>query len=117
MRIPAVAIAAAFVGGILLGLSTALARHAAQREVLAAVACCVFVTLLLGLILVSRDCLRLAGKMSLASWVGLGIFASGIAQQPLPIDHILRRIAAREVDLKIPQRWYGRLTGELLRLP
>jgi competence protein ComEC len=117
MKIPAVAIAAVFVGGILLGLLPAVARHATSHAFLALAACCCFGGLVAGLFLVSLNYLRLAATTSLGSWVALGIFASCIAQQRLPPEHVLRRIEAKQIDLKSPLRWHGRVTDEPSRLP
>src|SRR5271165_2513582 len=117
MKIPAVAIAASFLGGILLGLYPLLSQYAASRSFLLAIAiCCAFI-LLLGLILATLDFLRLAALSCLLSWVALGTFASCIAQQPLPTNHILQRIKAGEINLKSPLRWHGHLTDEPSRLP
>jgi hypothetical protein len=54
---------------------------------------------------------------SLAAWIGLGIFAALLSQQPLPSHHILNRIATDELDLHSPLRWHGRLREEPESVP
>jgi Domain of unknown function (DUF4131) len=40
-----------------------------------------------------------------------------LASQPLPAAHVLSRIAAGQIELKTPLRWYGHLRSEPARLP
>jgi hypothetical protein len=117
MKIPAVAIAAAFAGGIVLGRSALVAAHATQRWFLLAVIAGVAALLLLAFLFAWRDFLRSAAATSLLSWLGLGMLASCLAQQPLPPEHILSRIAAQQVPLRTPLRWTGILREEPSRLP
>jgi competence protein ComEC len=117
MKIPAVAIVVAFVGGILLGLHPILARHSSSRGFLLLACCFCFASSVTGIVLVSSRHLRVAGSVSLVLWMALGIFASVISQRPIPLDHILRRIDANAIDLKSPLRWHGHLTDEPARLP
>jgi competence protein ComEC len=117
MRIPAVAIAAAFSGGIVLGQSVFLNSHAGGIPV-SAIALGIALTLLfLGLLLVWRNLLWSAAFASLASWMVLGILAGTIVRWPLPAEHVLLRIAARQIPTRTPLRWYGVLRSEPARLP
>jgi competence protein ComEC len=117
MKIPAVAIAAAFGGGIVLGRSVPVAAHATQHWFLLTVAAGLGVLLLVAILLSWRDLLWPAAATSLLSWIGLGMLASCLAQQPLPPEHILSRVAAQQVPLRTPLRWTGTLREEPSRLP
>jgi len=117
MKIPAVAIAAAFAGGILPGLHPVIARQASSREFLALAILSIFAAVGAGLALAWGEKLAYGGSISLGCWMALGLVAACVAQQPLPANHILRRIAAGEVTLETPLRWHGRLRGEPARLP
>src|SRR6266852_1760533 len=111
MKLPALAIAAAFAGGISLGLHPAVASHAGSRVLVAGVLLFSIAALLTALLL-SRRWLEVAAAFSVAAWIALGLFAFCIAAQPLPADHVLQRIAANQLDLKSPLRWHGRLRNE-----
>lgn len=117
MKLPAVALAASFAGGILLGLQPVVARHATSRDFLAALVVFLLVSLLAAILLTRRGKLWPAASCSLADWVALGIFAACVAQQPLPSEHVLRRMAAGQISNKVPLRYVGRLRNEVLRLP
>src|SRR5271154_3388800 len=102
MKLPAVAIAAAFAGGILLGLDVSLHRADSLR-----VAVLVMLAVAVGAWLVSalflrHDSLWPAGIASLLLWVALGSAAGLIARKPLPRNHILQRLAANEIPLRVP---------------
>ena len=86
MRIPAVAIAVAFAGGILLGRGLHLTRGVLGISFLG-----IFFLLIVGLLFAWRDRLR--------------------------AEHVLSRIAAGQIELKTPLRWYGHLRSEPARLP
>lgn len=117
MKIPAVAIAAAFAGGILLGQWHVVASNAASQSMLAETVASVSALLLMGLILAWRNVLWFAGGASLFAWIGLGILAACLIQQPLPAEHILSRLAAEQVPLRTPLRWHGILRDEPSQLP
>jgi competence protein ComEC len=117
MRIPAVAIAATFAGGILLGQMIAQAPQHLARGFLLLFFAAILLLLLASFFLSLRDRLWQAAILSLLCWVGLGALAMVIAARPLPAEHILSRIAAGEIELKTPLRWYGQLRGEPSRLP
>ena len=116
MKLPAVAIAAAFVGGILLGLS-----HIFSSRVVypfpALIAALVCLLLTLGFVLYRRNFLWPGLITSLAVWVGLGILAGRLAERPLPAEHIISRIAAHQIPMRTPLRWHGVLRSEPSRLP
>jgi len=117
MKLPAVAIAAAFAGGILLGLDVSLHRADSLR-----VAVLVMLAVAVGAWLVSalflrHDSLWPAGIASLLLWVALGSAAGLIARKPLPRNHILQRLAANEIPLRVPLRWHGTLREEPALMP
>jgi competence protein ComEC len=117
MKLPAAAIAAAFVCGIVAGLYPPVANQAIAPVFLArgfAVAGCLIIA---GILLVRLDRVGLGAAASLLSWILLGVLSAGIAQQPLPPDHILALLDAGRIRLHSPLRWHGRLRDEPARLP
>jgi len=117
MKLPAVALAASFSGGILLGLQPVVARHATSRHFLILLLAFLIACLLLAILLARREKLWPGASSSLAAWVTLGIFAACVAQQPLPPEHVLSRMAAGQISGKVPLRYVGRLRNEVSRLP
>jgi competence protein ComEC len=130
MKLPAVAIAAPFAGGILLGLLPVFTSRAAHRSLVLIIGGSVFVLVISGLVAlwghpaVSDGEEGRGGKgacvafgVSLVAWIGLGILAACMAKQPLPADHVLSRLAAREIPEKTPLRWQGTLRDEPSRMP
>lgn len=117
MKLPAVAIAATFAGGILLGYSHFVAQHAAAPLFLAFIAAMVCALLALGLLLAWRNFPWIAALTSLSAWIGLGILAACLAEQPLPREHILTRFSAQQIPQRTPLRWHGTLRSEPARLP
>jgi competence protein ComEC len=117
MKIPAVALAAAFTGGILLGRCGVIAPHVVHPSFLLVIAVSICTSLAIATVLTWRDFLWLGASASLFSWLGLGVFASCLAQQPLSPEHVLSRIAAQQMPLRTPLRWRGILRDEPLRLP
>jgi len=117
MKIPAVAIAAAFASGILLGRVGSLPTLLPVRGVLAGCFALVFLLLVSSLLLALRGRVSPAAVLSLTSWCGLGVIGIGIASRPLPMEHVLARLAAGEIELKTPLRWHGTLRDEPSRLP
>ena len=112
MRIPAVALAAAFSGGILLGREV----HPSYG-VLRITFLCISSLLIAALLFAWRNKIFVAAIFSLAGWVCLGAAAIVVASRPMPEEHVLSRIAAGQIELKTPLRWYGHLRGEPARLP
>jgi competence protein ComEC len=117
MKIPAVAIAAAFGGGILLGLQPNLAQDINSPQFLVPLLFGIAAALCLGLALTLQDKFALAGITSLGCWIALGTASACVAQRPLAADHVVSRIADGRVELKTPLRWQGRLRTEPARLP
>lgn len=117
MRIPAVALAVAFAGGILLGLQIPPAPEGSPQHVLDLFFTIVALSLLVAVLLAWRRKLWPAAIASLVCWAGLGASAIVIASRPLPPEHVLSRIVAGQFDLKTPLRWSGRLREEPSRLP
>ena len=117
MKLPAVALAAAFSGGILLGLQPVVAAHATSKHFLAVLIVFLLGCLLATILLTRREKLWSAASCSLAAWVVLGVFAACVAEQPPPPDHVLSRMAAGQISSKVPLCYVGRLRNEVSRLP
>jgi hypothetical protein len=117
MRLPAVAIAAAFAIGILLGLHPAVARNAASSFLLPFSFATIAVLVLMGILLVKVRRLFLAAVASLGSWVLLGFLAGCIADQPRDASHVISLMEQGRIPLKTPLRWHGHLRDEPTRLP
>jgi competence protein ComEC len=112
MRIPAVAIAVAFAGGILLGRGLHPTHGVLGFSFLA-----IFSLLITALLFAWPGKLWPAAILSLMGWVCLGGVGMVLASRPLPAEHVLSRIAAGQIELKTPLLWYGHLRGEPARLP
>ena len=115
MKIPAVALAAAFAGGIVLGQCKVI--ESSQRLLLFLILAVVLAALSLAALAAWQNRLITAATISLLCWLGLGVLASCLSQQPLPPEHVLSRIAAQQVPLQTPLRWQGVLSNEPERLP
>jgi len=117
MKLPAVAIAAAFAGGILLGRSHFLFPWAASNPFPALNVLIVCILLAAGFFLALRNFVWPVAIASLGAWIGLGMLAACLAIQPLPPEHILTRLTARQIPQKAPLRWHGTLRNEPAGLP
>src|SRR5258708_39200332 len=117
MRLPAVAIAAAFASGILLGLHPAVARNASSSLLLSISFCVIAVLILIGIVLVRIGHLFLAAVASLLCGVMLGFLGVCIAEQPRDADHVISLMERGQLPLKTPLRWNGHLRDEPTRLP
>src|SRR5271170_6127560 len=117
MKLPAVAIAAAFAGGILLSRSTYFVAHFTLRSAIIFSLLCILAMLIASSLLIAYQKLLGAAMLSLLCWAALGVCAGLLSQTPLPPEHILQRMAAQQVDLHAPLRWHGRLRSEPTRLP
>ena len=117
MKLPAVAIAVAFGGGVLLGGLPFFASHADQHSLLASLIGLAVVCLVVVGVLVWRDWVAMAAAVTIASFVVLGTLAACVAEQPLAADHILSRWAAHQIPEKTPLPWHGVLRSEPSRLP
>jgi len=111
MRIPAVAIAVAFSGGILLGRGLHL-----SHGVLGISSLSIFILLIVGMSFAWSDRLWAAAIFSLLGWIGLGALGIVVSSRPLAAEHVLRRIATGQIELRTPLRWYGYLRSEPARL-
>ena len=117
MRIPAVAIAAAFVCGIVLGQCTTFAHLSTSHYFLTGCFFAAGFPILVGLILVWFHWLASGAGVSLLSWILLGFLGAAIAQQPLPADHVAGLVDSGQLDLRSPLRWRGMLRDEPSHLP
>lgn len=104
MRIPAVAIVAAFAGGILLDRRIPAVTQHSKGEFLLASFLLILLFSFLGLFFARRGRLWRAAIASLLCWAGLGAAAMVVDSQPLPTQHVLSRIASGEIELKTPLR-------------
>jgi competence protein ComEC len=117
MRLPAVAIAALFACGVVLGQSSGFAERISSHVFLAIGFAAVSFLICAGIVLAKIGRLFPAAAISIASWIILGVLSAGIASQPQPADYTLSVVDAERVDLRTPLRWHGRLRDEPARLP
>ena len=117
MRVPAVAIAAVFACGVVLGEAPWFTTRASSPIYIeigfASGACLIFG----GILLARIGRVFPAAAVSVLSWLVLGVLGAGIADQPRPADYVLSLINAGRVDLKTPLRWHGRLRDQPARVP
>ena len=104
MRLPAVAIAAVFAGGAVLGQAKWFAQRASSHTFLTAGFVTVGALLCVGIVLARVGHLFPAAGISVLSWAILGILAAGIAEQPRPANYVLSLVEAGRLDLKTPLR-------------
>ncbi len=117
MRLPAVAIAASFACGAVLGQTQWLVSLISSRTSIAIEFVSVTLLICAGAFLAKIGRLFTAASVSALSWALMGLLGAGIASQPQPPDHILSLVDAGHVDLKTPLRWHGHLRDEPTRLP
>jgi len=117
MKLPAVAIAAAFAGGIALGLYSPAAQNASLHLLLVTCFSAICFLLFAGILLVSLHRLVSAAMASVLSWILLGILGACFEIQPRVSDHIIALVDAARIELKTPLRWHGNLRDEPARLP
>ena len=117
MKLPAVAIAAAFICGIVLGLRPVVANQATPQVFVVAGFAIAASLVIAGILLTRVQRLAVGAALSMSAWIMLGALSAAIAQQPLPRDHVLARLDSGEFDLHTPLRWHGRLRDEPARLP
>jgi competence protein ComEC len=117
VRAPAVAIVAAFVCGIALGLYPPFSQFTTSRAQLGTcfAACMLFVVV--ALVFLRLEKIAASAAISLLCWFLLGLTSSAIAQQPLAPNHISELIEHGQLSLKTPLRWHGVLRDEPSRLP
>ena len=117
MRLPALAIAAAFACGIALGVYPAIARNASSHILLFSLFLLITVFVVAGILLVRMGRLLLATVTSLLSWVLLGLLGVCVVEQPRDADHVISMMEQGRIPLKTPLRWHGHLRDEPTRLP
>jgi len=117
VKLPALTIAAAFAGGIVLGLRPVFSHTVGQRSVIVLCFAAAAILVIVGILLSSRERLVSGVTASLLSWVILGALSARITDQPRPADHILSLAESGRVQWKTPLRWHGRLRDEPARLP
>ena len=117
MRLPAVAITAAFACGVALGLCQPIARLAPSRAWIVGAFLASGFLLVVAIVLLSRSRFNEVAIISGVSWILLGTLAAWISNQPLPATHILSLINTGRIDLHTPLRWHGRLRDEPTKLP
>ncbi len=117
MKLPAVAIAAAFASGIALGLHPVVARHASSLAFLSLSFLAVALLVTTGMVFLKFGRLFLAAAASLLSWIFLGCLCACVAEQPRPANHILSLVGQGRIRLGTPLRWHGHLRDEPERLP
>jgi len=117
MRLPAVAIAAAFASGIAFGLHPAVARNASSYILLSSLFLLIAVFVLAGILFVRFAHLFAATIASLFGWILLGFLGVCIAEQPRDENHVISLVEQSRISLKTPLRWHGHLRDEPTRLP
>jgi competence protein ComEC len=117
VKAPAVAIVAAFVCGITLGLYPPLAQFSTSAAKLIAcfVTCALFAAVALWLL--RSEKFVASASASLLCWFVLGVTSSAIAQQPLAANHVTQLLDHNHLSLKTPLRWHGILRDEPTHLP
>jgi competence protein ComEC len=117
MRLPAVAIAALFACGVVLGQTPWFAHRDFSHAFLLGGFASVAFLIGSGIVLVRIGLLFPAVVLSALSWLILGVLGAGVANQPRTANYVLSLVEAGRVNLKTPLRWHGRLRDEPARLP
>lgn len=117
MKLPAVAIVAAFAGGIALGLHPAVVPHATSRFFLGLCFAAGVVLIVAGLALAKMERLFPATTISLLSWALIGFLGACVAEQPRAANHVTSLLEQGRLSLQAPLRWQGRLRDEPAKLP
>jgi competence protein ComEC len=117
MKLPAVAIAAAFACGIALGLYPAIGRNGSSKPLLFFLFCVVTFFLAAGFLLLRLGRVLAAAGSSLLCWLALGTLSASLTQQPLHPNHVIALAETGALPMHTPLRWHGRLRDEPSRLP
>lgn len=117
MKLPAVAIATAFAGGIALGLYPLVVPHVTSRFFLSVCFAASLVLIVAGLAVARIECLFPAAAISLLAWASLGFLGACVAEQPRPANHVTSLLEQGRLSLQTPLRWHGRLRDEPAKLP
>jgi hypothetical protein len=110
MRLPAVAIAALFACGVVLGQAPWIAERVSSHVYLAIGFASVSLLLCAGIVLARIGRLFPAATVSVLSWIILGVLGVGIADQPRPADYVLSLVGAGrgfEDALAVARTFYG----------
>jgi hypothetical protein len=94
--------AAAFLGGIVLGLCSPVAGHTTSRSFLAAGFLVAGSLVLAGILFTVVGRMALAATTSLFAWMFLGLVGARVAEQPRPADHVLNLVTTGRIDLHTP---------------
>ena len=117
MKLPAVAIAAAFAWGIVLGLHPTVVRNASSGLLLSICFIAVIVFILTGFFLARFGLLFPAAIISFFSWTLLGFLGACVAEQPRAANHVTSLVERGQLRLETPLRWHGHLRDEPAKLP
>jgi competence protein ComEC len=117
MRLPAVAITAAFACGIVFGLQPSIAQFAPSQTLLLSAFFTATLLVSVGLVFVRLKRLFPAAAVSLIIWILIGFLGACVAEQPRSAEHVVSLLEAGQLELKTPLRWHGRLRDEPARLP
>ncbi len=117
MRLPAVAIAAAFACGIAVALHPAVVSRADSVPLLSSCFIGALVLISAGFLLLRIGHLIPAAAVSLLAWSLLGFLGTCVAEQPRPGNHVSSLVEQGRLSLQSPLRWHGRLRDEPAKLP
>jgi competence protein ComEC len=117
VKLPALAITAAFACGVALGLYPPILRLATSHFYPAAGFLFAVCFLFIGMVLLKRARFAAAAGVSGVAWILLGLLAALISEQPFPSSHVTCLIENGRIDLRTPLRWRGTLRDEPTRLP
>jgi competence protein ComEC len=109
MRLPALWVAAAFCGGILIAT-----RYASSPKPWLAVG---VAAISLGFVFAYRGYTRSGWAAALVAWVALGGLGGSLERAAVSVNHVTRLLAAGKIDTTEPLRWRGRLREDPERLP
>jgi len=105
VKLPAVAMTAAFACGVALGLCPPIARLATSHLCLAAGLFAAAFLVVVGVLLLNRMRFGQAAFISGVSWILLGVLGAWISERPLPRTHVITLIENHRIDLQTPLRW------------
>jgi competence protein ComEC len=117
MKLPAVAIAALFACGAVLGQASWFSHRVSSHVYIAIGFACAALLIGAGILMAGLGRLFPAAAVSALSWFAMGVLGAGIANQPRPANYVLSLVDAGRVSLKTPLRWRGYLRDEPARLP
>src|SRR5260370_35318821 len=106
MRLPAVAIAAAFGSGILLGLHPVVARNAASSLLISVYFAAIAILILTVIALVRIGRLFFAVVASLHNWAKLGFMGDCVAEQPRNAVYVISLMDRGHLPLLTPVWWH-----------